>query len=163
MRHAHHRASLTTTIRVNRDIVLGSFFKPSEIIKTFSLPYLIRSFHANFFGYLDFSLPQYPEVSNFPSPFIFPCVLPHHLLQSNSGRSLLLWERCEAQVWLYDLHLWEQLLGLWALDAGVHNHVITWHPVDWSGDAVLVAGLEGVDDAEDFGGVAAGGRRVGEN
>ena len=43
------------------------------------------------------------------------------------------------------------------------NNIITWHPVDGSSDAVLVAGLQGVDDAEHLGGVAAGGRRVGHD
>ncbi len=43
------------------------------------------------------------------------------------------------------------------------DDVLAWEPVYWGGDAVLVAGLEGVDDAEDFGGVAAGGGWVGED
>ena len=43
------------------------------------------------------------------------------------------------------------------------NHIITWNPVDWGGDTVLVASLEGVDDTEDLGGVAASGGWVGEN
>lgn len=36
------------------------------------------------------------------------------------------------------------------------NDIITGDPVDGGGDLVLVAGLEGVNDAEDLGGVAAG-------
>ena len=43
------------------------------------------------------------------------------------------------------------------------DHVITGDPVDWRGDLVLVAGLQRVDNAEDLGGVAAGGGRVGED
>lgn len=43
------------------------------------------------------------------------------------------------------------------------NHIIARNPVDRGGDLVLVAGLEGVDDAENLGGVAAGGGRVGED
>jgi len=45
----------------------------------------------------------------------------------------------------------------------VDDNVVSWDPVDGGGDAVLVAGLEGVDDAENLGGVAAGGGRVGED
>jgi len=40
---------------------------------------------------------------------------------------------------------------------------LAWNPVDWGGDSVLVASLKGVDDAEDFCGVAAGRSWVGEN
>jgi hypothetical protein len=45
----------------------------------------------------------------------------------------------------------------------VHDDVLTGDPVDGCGDAVLVAGLQGVDDAQDLGGVAAGGGWVGED
>ena len=45
----------------------------------------------------------------------------------------------------------------------MHDDVVSWDPVDGGGDAVLVAGLEGVDDAEDLGGVAAGRGRVRED
>ena len=43
------------------------------------------------------------------------------------------------------------------------NDIISRDPIDWGGDAVLVAGLERVDDAEDLSGVAAGGRWVRED
>lgn len=43
------------------------------------------------------------------------------------------------------------------------DNVITGDPVDGGGDLVLVAGLEGVDDAEDLGRVATGGGGVGED
>jgi hypothetical protein len=49
----------------------------------------------------------------------------------------------------------EELLSLIVLDAGVDDNIISWDPVDGCGDAVLVAGLKGVDDAENLGGVAA--------
>ena len=39
----------------------------------------------------------------------------------------------------------------------------TWYPVDGCCDSVLVARLQRVDDAQDLGGVAAGGGGVGEN
>lgn len=43
------------------------------------------------------------------------------------------------------------------------NDIVSWDPVDWGGDAVLVTGLERVDDAENLSGVAAGGGWVGED
>lgn len=43
------------------------------------------------------------------------------------------------------------------------NDIITWDPVDGGGDLVLVTGLEGLDDTEDLGAVAAGGGGVGED
>lgn len=85
------------------------------------------------------------------------------MLKSNSSRCLTLWKRREAEVWLHDLHLRKQLLGLWALHAGVHDHVVTWNPVDWGSDAVLVASLEGVNNAENLGSVATGRCWVGED
>ena len=45
----------------------------------------------------------------------------------------------------------------------MNNDIISWDPVDRGGNAVLVAGLEGVDDAEDLGSIAAGGGWVGED
>lgn len=83
--------------------------------------------------------------------------------KSNRSRRLLLWKRCESQIWLHDLHLWEQLLGLRGLDAWVHNHIVTWHPVDWSGDLVLVTRLERIEHAQNLGSVAAGRSWVGED
>jgi hypothetical protein len=81
----------------------------------------------------------------------------------NVGGGLLLWERSGSEVWLDDLELGEELLGEVVADRWVHNDIIAWDPVDWGRDAVLVAGLEGVDDAENLGGVAAGGGWVGED
>lgn len=63
---------------------------------------------------------------------------------SDSSRGLLLWQRSEAEVWLDDVDLWEQLLGLWGLDAWVDDDIVTWDPVDWGGDLVLVASLYGI-------------------
>jgi len=45
----------------------------------------------------------------------------------------------------------------------VDDDVVTGHPVDGGGDLVLVASLEGVDDAENLDAVAASGSRVGED
>ena len=42
----------------------------------------------------------------------------------------------------------------------MNDDVVAGDPVDGGGDAVLVAGLERVDDPEDLGGVAAGGGGV---
>ena len=57
----------------------------------------------------------------------------------------------------------EQLLGLGLLDAVGDNDVLAGDPVDGGGNLVLVAGLEGVDDAKHLGGVAARGCRVGQD
>ena len=54
-------------------------------------------------------------------------------------------------------------LGILSLDARMDNHIITWNPVDRSRDLVLVTSDQGVDDTENFGGVAAGGGRVGQD
>lgn len=104
-----------------------------------------------------------PNIRNLPSPFFFPNISVKHCLESGSSRSLTLWEWSEAEIWLHDLHLGEKLLGLRALDTGVHNHVVTWDPVDRSGHAVLVTSLERVDNAEDLGGVATSRCRVGKD
>lgn len=79
------------------------------------------------------------------------------------GTDLLLGQRGEAQVGLDDPELGEQGLGLLVADGGRDDDVVAGDPVDGGGDAVLVAGLEGVDDAEDLGGVAAGRGRVAED
>ncbi|KAK1245858.1 hypothetical protein MKX07_004927 [Trichoderma sp. CBMAI-0711] len=69
----------------------------------------------------------------------------------------------EAQVGLDGAEVGEELLGLLVLDDGGDDDVVTGLPVDRGGDAILVAGLEGVDDAQDLVGVAAGGGRVGQD
>jgi hypothetical protein len=51
----------------------------------------------------------------------------------------------------------EQSLGLLVLDARVDDNIISGDPVDRSGDTMLVAGLKGVNDTEDLGGVPARG------
>jgi hypothetical protein len=91
------------------------------------------------------------------------CIHASPISTLNGSRSLLLWQRGESEVWLDDAELREQSLGLLVLDAGVDNNIISRNPVDGSGDAVLVAGLEGVDNSEDLGGVAASGCWVGED
>jgi hypothetical protein len=79
------------------------------------------------------------------------------------GENLLLGERGESEVRLDNAELGEEGLGLLVLDGGVDDDVLTRDPVDGCGDAVLVAGLQGVDDAQDLSGVAAGGGWVGED
>lgn len=81
----------------------------------------------------------------------------HHLLRRSD---LVLGQRSEAQVRLDDAEVGEQLLGLLVLDRGVDNDVVARHPVDRSGDLVLVARLQRVDNAQDLVGVAASGSRV---
>jgi len=73
---------------------------------------------------------------------------------------LLLGQRGKSEVWLDDTELREQGLGLLILDARVDNNIVTRDPVDRGGNSVLVAGLKGVDDTEDLGGVAASRSRV---
>jgi hypothetical protein len=79
------------------------------------------------------------------------------------GENLLLGERGESEVRLDNAELGEEGLGLLVLDGGMDDDVLTRDPVDGCGDSVLVAGLQGVDDAQDLGGVAAGGGWVGED
>jgi hypothetical protein len=57
----------------------------------------------------------------------------------------------------------EQGLSLFVLHAGVNDNIITGNPVDWSRNTVLVPGLEGIDNSEDFGGVTSSGCGVGED
>lgn len=45
----------------------------------------------------------------------------------------------------------------------MHNHIISWNPVDGGGDAVLVTSLKGVYNTEHLGGIAAGRGGVGED
>jgi hypothetical protein len=78
-------------------------------------------------------------------------------------KNLLLGQRRKAKIGLDNTVLREQRLGLLGVDAGVHDHIITGDPVDGGGDAVLVAGLERVDNPQNLGGVAAGGGGVGED
>lgn len=85
-------------------------------------------------------------------PFLLSSSKSTHLFASSG---LLLGQRGEPQVRLDDTEVWEELLGLLILDGGVHNHIVTGDPVDGSGNLVLVAGLEGVDDAQNFGRIAA--------
>jgi len=81
----------------------------------------------------------------------------------DGGRGLLLWQRGEAEIRLDDAEFGEEGLGLFVLDAGVHDDVVSGDPVDGCGDAVLVAGLERVDDSEDLGRVTSCGCWVGED
>ncbi len=87
--------------------------------------------------------------------------IPHRPHLSSS--CLLLGQRSDSQVWLDDLHLRPDFLGLVCLDGGMDNHVVTGNPVNGGSDLVLVAGLEGVHDSEHLGSVATGRSRVGEN
>jgi hypothetical protein len=68
-----------------------------------------------------------------------------------------------SEVRLDDAEVGEQLLGLGLLDAVGDNDILTGLPVDGGGNLVLVTELQGVDDAQNLGGVAAGGGRVGED
>ena len=78
-------------------------------------------------------LPSYPPVNHMPNSVHVRCL--------DVGRGLLLWQRSESEVWLDDAEFGEEGLGLVVLDTWVHDHVISWNPVDRGGDAVLVPGL----------------------
>lgn len=45
----------------------------------------------------------------------------------------------------------------------MHNDVVAWHPIDGRSDSVLVASLERIDHAKDFGRVPSGGGRIGHD
>ena len=48
---------------------------------------------------------------------------------------LFKWEGGEAEVWLDDAEVGEEHLGFLVVDGWVNDNIITWHPVDWGGDA----------------------------
>lgn len=66
----------------------------------------------------------------------------------------------ESQVWLNNAEFGEQSLRLLVLDRGMYDDVIARYPVDGSCDTVLVASLERIKDAKNFGGVTTGRSRV---
>ena len=68
---------------------------------------------------------------------------------------LLLWKRCNPQVWLDDLEVREQLFRLLVFDAWVHDHVITRNPIDRSGNLVLIPRLERINDTQNLSSVSA--------
>lgn len=59
-----------------------------------------------------------------------------------SSACLLLRQGSKSQVWLDNLHLGPDVLGILSLDGWVNNDIVTGNPVDGRGDFVLVAGLE---------------------
>jgi hypothetical protein len=63
----------------------------------------------------------------------------------------------ESEIWLDDAEIGEQSLRLVVLDRRVDNDVVARDPVDGCGDAVLVTGLQRVEDAQDLSRVAASG------
>ena len=76
---------------------------------------------------------------------------------------IVLRQRGEPKVRLHDLEVREQLLGLIVLDARVHDDIFARHPVDWCCDAVLVASLERVNNAQNLRRVATRRSGVGED
>jgi hypothetical protein len=100
--------------------------------------------------------------ANVRSPYRAPSYRPCSRILNASG-SLLLGQWGEPQVRLDNAEVGEQLLGLLVLDRGVDNDVVARNPVDWSGDLVLITGLQRIDDAQDLGAVAAGRGRVGQD
>ena len=69
----------------------------------------------------------------------------------------------ESEIWLNDTEVGEQRLGLVVLDRGVYDDIVTRYPIYGRGYAVLVAGLEGVEDTKDFSRVATSGGGVRED
>lgn len=63
-------------------------------------------------------------------------------------------QRCEPEVRLDNADVREHGLSILSLDGRVDDDIVTRDPVDGSCDLVLVAGLQAVEDAEDFGCVA---------
>jgi len=84
-----------------------------------------------------------------------------HTTLSSSG--LLFGQRCEPQVRLDDAEVREKLLGLLVVDTRVDNDIITRDPVDWGGNAVLVASLQTVKDTKNLSSVTASASRVAKN
>jgi hypothetical protein len=72
-------------------------------------------------------------------------------------------QRSEAQVGFHNLEVGEELFGKVVVDRGVDNDIVSGHPIDGSCDAVLVARLQRIDNAQHLGGVAARRRGVGED
>lgn len=61
-----------------------------------------------------------------------------------------------------DVVLAKLLLGILGGDGRRNDNIVTREPVDRGGDALLVGGLESLDNTENLGGVTAGGGRVGQ-
>ena len=97
------------------------------------------------------------------SHILVPSLHRASLANLNRSRSLVLWQRGKSEIWLDNSELGEEGLGLVVLHAGVNNDIVTWDPVDWGGDSVLIASLEGVDHTKNLSGITASGGRVGED
>lgn len=82
---------------------------------------------------------------------------------SHHKASNLLGSLGEAEVRLELADLAELLLGILSGNGRGNDDVVTGEPVDGAGHTVLVGGLEGINDTEDLGGVAAGGGGVGHD
>lgn len=88
----------------------------------------------------------------------------HSLVFSNLHYLVLVdVQRSQTQVWLDDSELREQGLGLLVGDRWVHDDIISWNPVNWSGDSVLVASLQRVQNSQHLSGVSTSRSRVGQD
>jgi hypothetical protein len=90
-----------------------------------------------------------------------PSFVHYSFILRSSG--LFNWQRSETEIWLDNFHLRPDGLGIFSLDTWVNNDILSWHPVNWSGDLVFVASDERVDNAENLCRVATSGSWVGEN
>lgn len=61
-----------------------------------------------------------------------------------TARNLGNWDRSATPSQVFRRKKTYKLLGLLITDRRSDNHIITWDPVDWGGDAVLVTSLERV-------------------
>ncbi|KAH3660715.1 hypothetical protein OGATHE_005047 [Ogataea polymorpha] len=69
----------------------------------------------------------------------------------------------QSQVWFDSSEFREQGLGLFVGDAWVDNDIVTWNPVNRSGDSVLVTGLQRVDDSQNLSSVSTSRSWVGQD
>lgn len=109
----------------------------------------------------------------------------HFLLLLDRSTRLLLGQGCSSEIWLDDLEVGEERLGLIILHAGVHDNIIAYctilslrnskkdrkkgkfkltrHPVDGRGNSVLVPSLQRVDHTQHFGRIPPCRSRIGKN
>jgi len=80
------------------------------------------------------------DLMPYPSPK-YPIPILELYLPLHGCASLLLCKWSEAKVGLHDAEIREKFLGQVIVDAGVDNNIITWNPVDWCCDTVLVTSL----------------------
>ena len=61
----------------------------------------------------------------------------NHIKELLSSGGLVKRKRSEAEIWLHNAGIGEEVLGLLVGDSWVDNNIIAWYPVDWGGDAKI--------------------------